>query len=68
MNRKQYLLTLAIVAVISFIGGIVGGAISGGGFGFRYIGLVVRWSERKSIIIYRLPTNIFRHSSHCMCL
>jgi len=31
MNRKQFLLALAIVAVFSFLGGIVGGAISGGG-------------------------------------
>lgn len=31
MNRKQFLLALAFVAVFSFLGGIVGGAISGGG-------------------------------------
>ena len=31
MNRKQFLLALALVALFSFLGGIVGGAISGGG-------------------------------------
>lgn len=31
MNRKQFLLALVFVAVFSFIGGIVGGTISGGG-------------------------------------
>ena len=31
MDRKQFLMALAFVAVFSFLGGIVGGAISGSG-------------------------------------
>ena len=31
MNKKQFLISLVFVSIFSFLGGIVGGAISGGG-------------------------------------